>query len=712
MNFSFYSDYPIWYFLLCILAGVGYAFALYRKEKRFSETRKIVRIILPALRFVVVTLLALFLLSPMLKHVSRIVEKPIIIFAQDNSQSVLAAKDSGFYKTIYKKSLSAMLSNLSSHYDTHVFSFGDRLTPIPPLLPIVIGMERESGGEVFDFSEKQTDISSLFDEIETRFSNRNIGAVIVASDGLYNKGQNPVYKTSQIKFPVYTVALGDTTIKKDIAITKILHNRIAYLGNKFPVEIQISARELDGNVATCTVSKGEQILFSQKIFISGNIFFISVPVQLEAKEVGLQQYTIKLSKTADETNYLNNVKDIFMEVLDSKQNILLLANAPHPDIAAIKNSLESNGNYEVNSFLAEDFISPVAGYNLLILHQLPSAKNKIEKLLAVVEQEKIPVLFILGSQTSVSLFNAAQPYLTLLSSSGKINDAAAIFSEDFSSFTVSDALKNFLSKLSPLASPFGNYKVNLPASVLFEQKIGTVETQQPLWFFTQSGERKVGFICGEGIWRWRLADFAEHGNCNIFNELINKSVQYLSAKTNKSLFRIFSKNLFYENEPIEFDAELYNDSYELITSPDVQLTITNSEGKNFPFTFSKTINAYHLDAGIFPPGVYRYEAKTKTGNKILSASGKFYVAALQIETINTVADHGLLYRMAKQSGGEVVFPNQLEHLADILQKREDLKPLSRSEKKLSDLINLKYLFFLFCILLSLEWLTRKINGAY
>jgi hypothetical protein len=348
----------------------------------------------------------------------------------------------------------------------------------------------------------------------------------------------------------------------------------------------------------------------------------------------------------------------------------------------------------------------------VILDQLPSAKNPIQKLLADIDKAKIPVLYILGSQVSISVFNNIQKDINVPSNGGKMNDVIPVLSKNFSLFTMSDALRNYSSKLSPLQCPFGNYKTNSSVSVFLNQKIGLVETQQPLMLFSQSGEKKTGIICGEGIWRWRLQDFAEHNNQNIFNELIDKTVQYLSAKIDKSFFRVISKNNFYENESIEFEAEVYNDSYELINDPEVNLTITNNEGKKFPFTFNKTTNAYRLDAGVFPVGNYRYEAKVKVGAKIYSEKGEFNVSALQVEITNTIADHQLLYSLAKKNGGAMVYPNQLKKLANLLNAREDIKPISHSEKKLSDMINLKWIFFLLLTLISLEWFIRKINGAY
>src|ERR1051325_8119454 len=139
MSFSLYSDYPVWFYVFCIIAGVGYSFLLYRKEKRFDETPKWIRIAMPVLRFLAVTFIAFFLLAPLLKYINRTVEKPIIIFAQDNSESVTAGKDSVFYRKDYPQKISGLVASLAGNFDTNNYSFGDKI----------------KSGLSFDYKEKQ-----------------------------------------------------------------------------------------------------------------------------------------------------------------------------------------------------------------------------------------------------------------------------------------------------------------------------------------------------------------------------------------------------------------------------------------------------------------------------------------------------------------------------------------------------------------------------
>jgi ATP-dependent Zn protease len=106
------------------------------------------------------------------------------------------------------------------------------------------------------------------------------------------------------------------------------------------------------------------------------------------------------------------------------------------------------------------------------------------------------------------------------------------------------------------------------------------------------------------------------------------------------------------------------------------------------------------------------DAKVKVGEKIYTQRGEFSITALQIELVNTVADHQLLFSLTKKHDGELLYPNQLDELAAKLIARNDIKSVSFSEKKLSDVINLKWIFFLLLLFLSAEWFMRKRNGAY
>jgi hypothetical protein len=683
-------EYPWWFLIFCVLAGAVYTFALYFRDKKQKEVTVGIQRVMGALRFLSVTILSFLLLSPLIKTVKRTVEKPVVVIAQDNSESLIAGKDSVFYKKEYKEKLAKLIAELQDKYEVKTYTFADKIKDMGTT-------------DSISFKEKQTNISQLFDELDTRYSNRNLGAVIMATDGLYNIGSNPVYTSSKIKAPVYAIALGDTTIKKDIILLKTEYNRIVYLGNDFPLEVVVNAKQLKGKSSTLTISKDNTVLFSQLITFNSDAFIQTVPVILQAKEAGLQHYKIKLSSLPEEMTVANNSNDIFIDVLDGRQKIVILADGPHPDVAALKAAIQKNQNYEVESYTIDAFDQAIKKYELVILYQLPSNKNQIQKLRTDIAAAGIPVWIFTGATQMVNEDFS-------VSDIQRSNACEPVLEKNFPLFTLSDQLRQGINDFPVVTCPFGN----IPAAannVLLYQRIGNVETKTPLLMFNATAESKKATFIGEGIWRWRLQDFAAHGNHNLTDELISKTVQYLSVKTDKSFFRVKGKNNYPENEPVELEAEVYNESYELINTPDVTIVITDGNNKKFPYAFSKTVNAYRLNAGVLPVGEYTYEAKTKVGEKILTQKGQFSVSALQIELTNTVADHQLLYSLAKNHGGELIYPHQLDQLAEKLQAREDVKSVSYSEKKLDDLLNLKWIFFILLGLISLEWFIRKRNGV-
>ncbi len=699
MGFNIITEKPFWYIIFCIALGVGISIILYRKDRTLSEVHPWIKRTLAILRAIVITFIAFLLLTPLLKSISHEKEKPIVIIAQDNSSSIVTNKDSAFYRKEYAAKLNALIDELGKKYDIKTLNWGDHV----------------SDKIDYSYNEKQTDFSDLMSEINVQYSNRNVGAIVIASDGLYNRGSNPVYASASLKVPVYTIALGDSSIQRDLFISKVNFNKTAYLGNTFPIEVSLTARQLSGAATTLTVSLDSLSLFTRNISISGNQFTQTIPVYLEAKTKGIHHYKISLAPVSGEMTTVNNVKDIFVEVLESKQKILIVANAPHPDLAAFKNAIESNENYEVKTVMADKFDPARAGlneYNLIIVHELPSRDKVAADVLSKISSAKIPTLYVLGAQTSETAFNAQSAGLEIDGSLNKTNDVVPALSPDFSLFTVSDETRATMQQFPPLLCPFGDYREKANVYVMLKQQIGSVVSNKPMLMFNESSDRKIGVLAGEGIWRWRLSDFQLKGNFNASNEIITKTIQYLATRENKSHFRVISKNNFAENEPITFDAEVYNDNYEMVNTPDVTISITNADKKSFPFTFSKTEKSYSLNAGFFPSGTYHYKATAKLGDKIYNSDGEFSVSALQVEQSETVADHQLMYALAHKNGGEMYYPNQLDQLAKALEARDDIKTVSYTHIKMQDLVNMKWVFFLLLLLLSAEWFLRKRNGAY
>ena len=697
-NLSF--QYPTWYLFLCAILGLVYALVVYFRSTTFKDNAAWLNWLLGGMRFLTATALAALLLSPLIKSLLTDTKKPVVILAQDQSESVMGELDETALQN-YKIAYTTLKVDLAEKYDLKEYAFGSEV--------------RE--GVDFSFTDKASNLSEMLKSLYDLYSNQNLGAVVLASDGIYNEGSNPIYAGNRLGAPIFTVALGDTTPQRDLLIKRVYHNKIAYLGDKFNVEVDVLAQNCPNTRTNLVVSKIEngkaRRLQSIPISINRNDFFTTQEITLDADVAGVQRFRVAVSTVEGEVTTTNNVKDIFIDVLDARQKILIIADSPHPDLTAIRQAVIENKNYEIKIEYANRLKAKIADYNFVILHQLPSTKHNAADILQQIKTKKLPHLFIVGSQSSLGSLNAIQGLLTITGDTKNSNDVQGIIAEDFSIFTVGDATKKELPNFAPLNAPFGEFKEAANAQILLYQRIGKIDTKYPLLVVGEEDGVKKGVLAAEGIWKWRLFDYLQNKNHDIFEELVGKTIQYLTLKEDKRRFRISSdKNIFNENEPIILDAEVYNENYELVNEGDVSLTIKNSEGKEFPSTFNRTANAYSLNAGVFPVGNYTFTGSTAHNGKQLTYKGQFSVQPVQLESFQTTANHGLLRLLSEQYGGELVYPADLATISEKIQAKKSVKPVIYQTTKTRSVINLKWLFFLLMSLLTLEWFMRRYHGSY
>jgi hypothetical protein len=678
--------------ILCLLLGILYAFFLYRGNKSLSKTLKYG---LFGLRFITVSSIAWLLFAPLIKTLNYTLDKPIIIIGQDNSLSIGQIKSTNFNQSDYEKSINLLKDKLSDKYEVKVYHFSD------------------SVAEGFDFKNtgKITDANSLINKVKDEFLNRNIGAVILASDGIFNRGGNPLYEINKLNTSVYTIALGDTIAKRDVLVANVNYNNLVYLDDDFTVEAQLQAFQSDGEDVVITVLQNGSKIQAQNIKVAGNSFYKTVPIKLHAGKIGVQKFTVQASSLSNEITTKNNSYTFYVEVIDGKQQILLASATPHPDLAVLKESISTNKHFDVKVLLDEDLksIDP-SEFDLVVFYQLPdvsnSANNFVQKVIAL----RKPVWYILGAQSNISAFNQVQKQVNL-ASNGSMQEVYPSFASAFNAFSFSEMEGKVFSTFDPLLMPYGQLSVKANATVVFNQQIGKINTQNPLLFFVNENGLKAGYLMGEGLWRWKMSEAQLENENSVLNNLISNTVQYLSVKDDKRKFKVFSsKSVYDENENVQLNATLYNDNYQAVNSPEVNIEIKNDAGKVFNYTFSKTETAYALDAGNMPPGNYTYVANTTIGGKKHTANGSFYISVLMVEYQQTTANHQLLNTLSQQNGGKMYMPNELLKIADDIKQNDKIKTISYEDRKYSELINFKWLFAFLLIMMSIEWFLRKRNG--
>lgn len=693
---SFGTKY--WFILLLalIVAALGVAIVLYYKNKANSELSKWQLRTLMGLRFLSFFLIAFLLLSPFIRNLKKITQNPIIVTAWDNSASMMADTDSAEMTTQIKQLQDKIQTELGNDYEVVNYTFGDRVNT----------------GENVDFSEKRSDYSQLLATVNNNHFNQNVGALIVAGDGIYNEGRNPVNQLSELAFPVYTLGFGDTSVVADSRISNIRMNRTAFSGNKFPVEVDVQFSKVKDRPLKLSIVQNDKELGSVVITPPNDNYFITREFILEAGTPGLQHFQAHIQSVENERNTVNNTAGFVINVLENKQKILILSDGWHPDIGAIKNTLELQKTYEVSVFTQEPYPVDLSDFNLIVLNQLPTAGKSIAQVIEKARSGRLPLLFIVGNKTFIPQLNALSQGVKIDLLAGSGEEAQPTYNPAYATFRLSEDFLELLPKFPPLMVPFADYELDGAFTPLIYQKLKNIETGKPLLATGKIDGRKIGFIFGEGIWRWRLFDYYQDQNHQHFNELINQLVQYLALRENEDNFIVDFQPVYTETDDVVMNAEVYNDAFERVTTGEINIVMKNSNNEDFNFTFDVRGEDYYLNAGHLPTGDYSFTATVNLGEETFTETGNFTVVSVNLENIVTRANHNLLYQLASQSGGRFFQPAAIDEMIAELKSGKRLKAVNYYQEMINELLNLRWLFFVLLVLLSVEWFLRKYWGIY
>lgn len=682
-----------YFIFLCAAVAFGYAFILYRARHTWSKQ---VNRLLFGLRALLVFLLAMLLLGPIIKLITNQYEKPTWVFLMDSSSSVAQGVDSMRITRVESELQEARMALQDNGYEVAWTDLGGESL------------------EQLEFKMPTSDLNRGIQNIIHQYEGRNLAGVVLLSDGIYNSGASPLY--SPVRVPVYVIGVGDTIARTDLVLKNVAYNKVAYEGNKFPVRAQVLLQGVGNQDVTVTISKAGKVLFTQQKSAAGKSL-LDFDFQLEATEKGMQRYDLSVRPVVAERNLRNNTASIFIEIVEGKKKIVLIAPAPHPDIKALKTVVEKNSNYEFVVHIpgveeADAALLKPGAAELFIFHQVADVSGKTTTLLQSLYKSNSSVLLMIGSGTNLRQLPAYEVPIQFESYGGQWDDVTPVVNTNFRDFSFSENSNGVFARYPPADVPFGKFSWPASANVLLYQRIGSVNTDRPLLMVWPDDNRKIAVLMGEGIWRWRLNEYADTGNTLVFDELFSKLVQYLSTLEDKRKFRCYPlQTEFSDAEPVVFESQVYNDLFELVYGNTITLDVRNEQGEVLKYNYVTSPGGARYRIGGLKEGVYRYKASTLINNKPEEVTGQFLVKAQNLETQNLTADFGLLRSLARQTGGKFYTANQIGTLTSELQQAKAAS-LIHSEETFNQLINLKWVFFLLVMLISMEWFMRKYLGSY
>ncbi len=664
--------------LLSVVLAGGVAFFQYIYK---ASTPLRVKWVLAFLRFCAVLGLLLLLLNPRLTHRSFETIKTPLPIVVDNSSSIKELNAHQSALEILKKLLASR--ELQDKYEVQTFQFAADF----------------AAADRFSFTGTQTRIDLVGKALSNSFKRTDYPAVIL-TDGNQTQGNDYVYSFDENK-PIYPVVLGDTTSVLDVKIDRLNVNNYAFLKNKFPVEIFLSATGTPKGKVIFSISQGQTVLNRQEIVFSSQQKSQVVTVLLPAEKVGVQSYKAAITITEKEKNTYNNRKNFVVEVIDQKAEIALVSAISHPDLGALKRAIETNQQRKV-SLLKPNQINSLQDFTSLIYYQPTAAFTNVFDLNKVAN---LNVWIITGLHTDYQFLNQQQAAFDFKMTK-QSEDYLATFSSQFNLF----ALDNIgFERFPPLQNLFGTITAKMAHEKLIGARIRNVELEAPLLTFTENQQQRTAFLFGENLWKWRLQSHVDNQNFENFDIFIDKTIQFLTSNKARKSLVVTHENFYNSADAIEINAQYFNKNDEFDDNARLSITVKNkATNQTKSYDLLKSTNSYKVNLDGLAAGNYTFtvtENNTKT-----SYTSFFEVLGYSIEKQFVVPDYTKLSQLATRTTGNVFLAAQADQLIQTLVALDQYTPIQKEVVTRTPLIDWIWLLVVLISALASEWFIRKYYG--
>lgn len=663
--------------LSLIIAGLLSFYQYIYKVKNKST----LNLFLTFLRFISYFIVFVLLINPIISRKTLETSKtPLPIFF-DNSQSISELEASENTTKVFK-ALSEN-SKLKDKFEVQTYLFDDEIYQ----------------DKALDFKGKQSKIDQVAKDIKQLYK-APIFPVILVTDGNQTQGSDYIY-SFQSNANVFPVIVGDTTEVEDLKINQVNVNKYAFLKNKFPVEVFVQYNGQKSIAANVVISENGSVIFKETVSLSSNQKVKTVTALLNANTIGTKKYTINVSSSLAEKNKSNNTKYFAVEVLDQRKEIALISTLNHPDLGAIKRSIEANQQRKV-TILKPKEINDLTKFNVCIFYQPTSEFSTI------ISQSKklgLNAFFITGKSTDFNVMNQSQTDLTFKMANQKENYVAS-FNEQFNLFAQDNIGFDYF---PPLENGFGSIKTNSNVSVLLGSKINRIEVENPMLCFSENGANRNAYLLGENIWKWRIESHVKTKEFTQFDTFMDKIVQFLTTNSAKKSLIVNHESFYNSGEPIEITTQFFNKNYEFDENAKLAINLQNKTKKTSKtYDFLKGNNEYKVSLDNLESGNYSFTVTEKNSNT--KYSGSFEILDFEIEKQFVNADKNRLEQLAQNTNGKAFYPTNVEALIENLLANDNYKVIQKEIVKKSPLIDWVWLLILLAITLATEWFVRKYNG--
>ena len=335
---AFASAWPLVVALAALAVAVP-VLASYRRAGARTTPRD--RAVLVSLRAVALVVLAICLARPVVLVSEAVPQRNVLGVLLDDSRSMRVADVNGRpraeWATRQFGADSALLRALGERFELRVFRFSR-------------GTERVRGADAMRFEGSRTDLTGALARVNEELGGAPVAGLVVVSDGADNAGEalvEPLASLRARRIPVYTVGVGQETLERDVAVSRLEVPRSALRGATVLAEALVTQRGYAGRRVSLVAEDGGRIVATQAVTLGRDGEAVPVRVRIPATEPGARALRFRVAPQDGETIAANNERAATMLVTDHREKILYVEGEPRFELKFLRRAVEADSQLQV-----------------------------------------------------------------------------------------------------------------------------------------------------------------------------------------------------------------------------------------------------------------------------------------------------------------------------------------------------------------------------
>jgi uncharacterized membrane protein len=637
-------------------------------------------------------------------------------------------------------------------HDVDLYTFGEAVSPATSA-----SLHAPPAGDA-------TRIGEALGELRARYAGRDLGAVVLISDGVDTGriGEGPLDAATRtaveaLGAPIHAVGLGEKSLR-DLSIAAVLADELAFVRTPVTIEAVVRQTGLPDRQVAVTLERDGRPIATRGVILRGDRSEEKISFDWLPDHPGNFVFRISTPVLTGEALAGNNQQSFTLKVIRDRVRILHLAGRPSWDERFLRSMLRRDPNVDLVSFFIlrtetdeqpwnhddlslipfptfEIFEQQLRSFDLVIFQNFNYAPYGVEPFLPNVRDyvEEGGAIAMVGGDLSFTsggygltalrdvlpvelppvaptLEGENDPTLTTDSFRPRLTPEGR--THPITSLSL-DARENEArwGKLPPLEgiNRVPRAKANAATLLAHPTLKGPDGKPAPLVVAGDAGKGRALALLTDSVWHWGFLAAGEGDDGRAFQRFWENAIHWLVRDPALTLLHIeLERQEFRRTQPVTARVRAVHADYSPAREVDLQIVVVNTEQPDKPVrTLQATTDGdgeAQIDAGALPSGAYRLTGEATIDGRKVTQDETFVVRAGGPELDDVAARDRVLKELGQASGGDYHF-EELPRL-QIRPSRE----VHVGRQETVEIWSRPPLLLLGLSLLALEWTLRRRSG--